>query len=175
MMWRNVRWLLAVLLIGVASNARLAAQGPVLNGIDVLEADHFSPLKELAAKHGGHLRTLMTNQTGMDNKGRRTLDALVSDAMREVPGLTVVNLFSPEHGISGVLDQQGIGNGRDQATNLQVISLYGATDAARRPTKEQLANLDAVIIDLQDVGVHYYTYGRWSDTFLKPHPAQKPK
>jgi uncharacterized protein YbbC (DUF1343 family) len=49
-------------------------------------------------------------------------------------------------------------NLRYWVTNLQVISLYGATDAARRPTKEQLANLDAVIIDLQDVGVHYYTY-----------------
>jgi uncharacterized protein YbbC (DUF1343 family) len=167
-MWKNACLLLAVMLIGVASKAQMAAQGPVLNGIDVLEQDHFSALKQLAAKHGGHLRlALMTNQTGIDSKGHRTLDILVSDAAREVPGLTVVNLFSPEHGINGILDRHDIGNDRDQATGLQVISLFGATDAQRRPTKEQLTNLDAVIIDLQDVGVHFYTYETVIGYFLE--------
>ena len=158
-MWRNACLLLAVLLVDVAAKAQMVAQQPVLNGIDVLEQDHFSELKQLAAKHGGHLRlALMTNQTGMDDKGRRTVDVLVSDAAHEVPGLSVVNLFSPEHGINGVLDQHDITNDRDPTTGLQVISLFGATDVQRRPTKEHLANLDAVVIDLQDVGVHFYTY-----------------
>src|ERR1035437_2728249 len=167
-MWKNACLLLAVMLIGVASRAQMPAPGPVLNGIDVLEQDHFSALKQLAAKHGGRLRlALMTNQTGIDSKGHRTLDILVSDAAREVPGLTVVNLFSPEHGINGILDRHDIGNDRDQATGLQVISLFGATDAQRRPTKEQLTNLDAVIIDLQDVGVHFYTYETVIGYFLE--------
>ena len=158
-MWRNACLLLAMLLVDVAAKAQMVARQPVLNGIDVLEQDHFSELKQLAAKHGGHLRlALMTNQTGMDDKGRRTVDVLVSDAAHEVPGLSVVNLFSPEHGINGVLDQHDITNDRDPTTGLQVISLFGATDVQRRPTKEHLANLDAVVIDLQDVGVHFYTY-----------------
>jgi uncharacterized protein YbbC (DUF1343 family) len=167
-MLKNARLLISVLLIIIASKAQMAAQGPVLNGIDVLEQDQFSALKQLAAKHGGHLRlALMTNQTGMDSRGHRTLDIMVSDAAREVPGLTVVNLFSPEHGINGILDQHNIGNDRDQTTGLQVISLFGATDAQRRPTKQQLANLDAVIIDLQDVGVHFYTYETVIGYFLE--------
>jgi uncharacterized protein YbbC (DUF1343 family) len=100
----------------------------------------------------------MTNQTGLDNKGQRTLDVLYRDAAHEVPGLSVVNLFSPEHGINGILDQRDIGNDQDAATGLEVFSLFGATDTQRRPSKDQLANLDAVVIDLQDVGVHFYTY-----------------
>ncbi|MGB9407362.1 MAG: DUF1343 domain-containing protein [Terracidiphilus sp.] len=173
-MWKSSYLLLSVMLIGVAFKAQIAAQGPVLNGIDVLEQDRFTSLKQLTAKHGGHLRlALMTNQTGVDNRGLRTLDILVSDAAREVPGLVVVNLFSPEHGINGVLDQHDIGNDRDPATSLQVISLFGATDAQRRPTKEQLANLDAVIIDLQDVGVHFYTYETVIGYFLEAAAGTK--
>jgi uncharacterized protein YbbC (DUF1343 family) len=79
----------------------------------------------------------------------------------------VANLFSPEHGINGALDQHEIGNDHDAATGLEVISLFGATEAQRRPTKAQLANLDAVIIDLQDVGVHFYTYETVIGYFLE--------
>jgi len=173
-MLRTIRLLLAVLLIGTASNAQMAAREPVLNGIDVLEQDHFAALKQLAAKHGGHLRlALMTNQTGLDNKGARTLDVLVSDAAREVSGLKVVNLFSPEHGINGLLDQHDITDDRDAATGLRVISLFGATEEQRRPTKDQLANLDAVVIDLQDVGVHFYTYETVIGYFLEAAAGTK--
>lgn len=166
--------LVAVLLISIASRPETAARAPVLNGIDVLEQDHFSALKQLAAKHESRLRlALMTNQTGVDGKGRRTVDVLFTDASREVPGLTVVNLFSPEHGINGILDQHDIKNDRDPATGLQVISLFGASDAQRRPSKEQLANLDAVIIDLQDVGVHFYTYETVVGYFLEAAAGTK--
>lgn len=156
---RNVLLLTALLILGSVTGSRIVAQEPVLNGIDVLEEDHFSELKQLCTKHGGHLRlALMTNQSGLDAKGNRTIDVLYRDATREVPGLTVVNLFSPEHGIHGALDQHDIGNDTDAATGLEVFSLFGATEASRRPSKEQLDHLDAVVIDLQDVGVHYYTY-----------------
>lgn len=153
---RRGLWLAVTALLGAAA---MSAQPRVLSGIDVLEQSHFSALKELAARHGGHLRVaIMTNQTGLDIEGRRTVDILAKDAAQQVPGLSVVKLFSPEHGINGTLDQSAVSDDRDQATGLKVISLYGDTDAARRPSKAQLADLDAVVIDLQDVGVHYYTY-----------------
>jgi len=158
-MLRRAFLLAASLALGIALEGRLAAQQAVLNGIDVLEQDHFSELKQLCAKHGGHLRlALMTNQSGLDAGGNRNIDILFKDATLEVPGLTFVNLFSPEHGIHGALDQHDIGNDKDTATGLEVISLFGATDAQRHPSKEQLSKLDAVVIDLQDVGVHFYTY-----------------
>ena len=163
------KWLCAgIVLLGLCASAQGPAQYPVLNGIDVLESDHFAALKTLAAKHGGHLRiALMTDQAGMDGHDRRTIDVLYSDAATAVPGFKFVNLFSPEHGINGALDQHSIGDDRDAATGLQVISLFGATDAQRRATKEQLAGLDAVLIDLQDVGVHYYTYESVIGRFLE--------
>lgn len=149
-------WLALTLLICAAF---VSAQTRVLNGIDVLERDHFSTLKDLTARNGGHLRlAIMTNHSGLDIQGRRTVDILATDAAHEVPGLSVTKLFSPEHGFHGALDQKDIGNDHDQATGLEVTSLFGATDAQRRPSKEQLADLDAVVIDLQDVGVHFYTY-----------------
>jgi uncharacterized protein YbbC (DUF1343 family) len=152
---RNILLTLTVLL----GAAFVSAQSHVLNGIDVLERDHFSVLKQLTTEHGGHLRlAIMTNHSGLDLQGRRTVDILATDAAHEVPGLSVVRLFSPEHGFHGALDQKDIGNDLDQATGLQVISVYGATDVQRRPSKEQLAGIDAVVIDLQDVGVHFYTY-----------------
>jgi uncharacterized protein YbbC (DUF1343 family) len=162
-------WLFGLtLLAGLAMQAQSAVQPPVLNGIDVLESDHFVQLKTLAERHGGHLRiALMTDQAGRDNHDRRTVDVLATDAAAAVPGFKFVNLFSPEHGINGALDQHSIGNDHDSATGLEVISLFGATDAQRRPSKEQLANLDAILIDLQDVGVHYYTYESVVGRFLE--------
>ncbi len=163
------KWLFGgILLFGLCAHAQGATPSPVLNGIDVLESDHFAALKTLAARHGGHLRVaLMTDQAGMDSHDRRTIDVLYSDATSAVPGFKLVNLFSPEHGINGVLDQHSIGNDRDAATGLQVVSLFGPTDAQRRASKEQLAGLDAVLIDLQDVGVHYYTYESVVGRFLE--------
>jgi SSS family transporter len=130
--------------------------GKVTTGIDVLEQDSFAPLAALAAKHGGALRVgLLTNQTGLDARGRSTIDVLAHDAEAAVPGLKLKLLFSPEHGITGALDRAGIEDGKDPATGLPVISLYGAQ---RRPSLETLRSLDAVLIDLQDAGVRFYTY-----------------
>ena len=133
--------------------------GLVLTGIDVLEADHFAELSRLATKHGGILRIgLLTNQTGVDARSRRTIDVLAKDAAAAVPGLQLKLLFSPEHGINGALDKEDIANSTDAATGLPVISLYGSNPAQRHPPLEALHDLDAVLIDLHDAGVRFYTY-----------------
>lgn len=137
---------------------RGARNAEVETGIDVLEGDHFAELSALARKHGGRLRLgLLTNQTGVDAAGRRTIDVLAKDAAAAVPGLTLKTLFSPEHGISGSYDRPGIPNSSDSATGLPIFSLFGSA-AERRPPRESMRSLDAVVIDLQDAGVRYYTY-----------------
>ncbi len=146
---------------GIANHAlgEQALPGAVKTGIDVLEKYHFRELAEMARRHGGRLRLgLLTNQTGIDGEGRRTIDVLFHDAAQAVPGLTLTTLFSPEHGIAGAYDQPNVPSSTDAATGLPVISLYGVTDADRRPSPDVLRNLDAVAIDLQDAGVRFYTY-----------------
>jgi uncharacterized protein YbbC (DUF1343 family) len=120
--------------------------GTVLNGIDVLAAEGFTRLR-------GKRVGVLTNQTGRDRNGDRTID-LVAKA----PGVTLAAIFSPEHGATGTLDMAEIGHTKDAATGITVFSLYGSTDASRRPTGEMLRGLDAVVIDIQDVGVRFYTY-----------------
>jgi uncharacterized protein YbbC (DUF1343 family) len=121
----------------------------------VLEATHFVALDETAKRHGGHLRLgLLTNQAGLDREGRRTIDIL----QHSLPDIQLKTLFSPEHGLLGVKDTTKLGNDIDPATQLPVISLYGAKPEQRRPSQESLKDLDAVVIDLQDVGVRFFTY-----------------
>jgi len=145
-----------------------ARNAEVKTGIEVLEADHFSELADLARRHNGKLRLgLLTNQTGVDSAGHRTIDVLFHDAPQSVPGLALTTLFSPEHGIAGALDSSSVPGGTDAATSLPVVSLYGATDAARRPSLETLRTLDAVVIDLQDAGVRFYTYETVVGYFLE--------
>jgi uncharacterized protein YbbC (DUF1343 family)/CubicO group peptidase (beta-lactamase class C family) len=124
-------------------------------GIDVLEATHFAVLREAAKRHNGHLRLgLLTNQTGLDSEGRRTVDIL----LHSTPEVELKTLFSPEHGLLGVKDTTKVGNDVDPTTQLPVLSLYGAKPEQRRPSQESLKNLDAVVIDLQDAGVRFFTY-----------------
>jgi len=115
---------------------------PVLTGIDVLARDGF---KQLRGKKIG----LITNHTGRSKDGTSTIDLLHS-----APGVTLVSLFSPEHGIRGILDSN-VPAERDEKTGLTIHSLYGET---RRPTDAMLAGIDTFVIDLQDVGVRFYTY-----------------
>lgn len=146
----------------------VARNGSVQTGIDVLEAERFAPLAALAKQHGGRLRLgLLTNQTGTDSAGRRTIDVLAKDAPTLVPGLRLQTIFSPEHGIQGALDTTHVPSGTDSATGLPVLSLYGATDAKRRPPLPVLRKLDAVVIDLQDAGVRFYTYETLVGYFLQ--------
>jgi uncharacterized protein YbbC (DUF1343 family) len=117
--------------------------GPVLAGIDVLARDGFALLK-------GRRVGLVTNHTGRDRAGRSTIDVLHS-----APGVTLVSLFSPEHGIRGTKDEENLASETDAKTALTVHSLYGET---RRPTDQMLAGIDTVVIDLADVGARFYTY-----------------
>ena len=82
------------------------------------------PLAKLEKKHGGHLRVgILSNQTGLDSHGRRTIDVLFHDAPAKVPGLKVTTLFSPEHGITGKMDTTDISGSTDAATGLPVVSM----------------------------------------------------
>jgi uncharacterized protein YbbC (DUF1343 family)/CubicO group peptidase (beta-lactamase class C family) len=115
---------------------------PVLNGIDVLAADQFAILR-------GKRVGLVTNHTGRSRDGRSSIDVL-----RAAPGVTLVSLFSPEHGIRGILDAE-VPSSRDEKTGLPIHSLYGDT---RRPTAVMLEGVDTMVIDLQDIGARFYTY-----------------
>lgn len=119
-----------------------AAKTEVLNGIDVLVRDRFAPLRSL--KIG-----LITNHTGRDRNGTSTIDLL-----RQAGNVDLVALFSPEHGIRGEIDAY-VDDGVDQKTGLPVYSLYGKR---RAPLPEQLAGLDALVFDIQDIGCRFYTY-----------------
>jgi len=125
-----------------SANAGAVADAQVLNGIDVLERDSF---KQLAGLRIG----LVTNQTGRDQSGRPTIDALF-----KAPNVKLVALFSPEHGIRGLADEN-VSDAKDEVTGLPIYSLYGES---RRPKPEQLKDLDALVYDIQDVGARFYTY-----------------
>ena len=119
-----------------------ASSTRVLTGIDVLERDNF---KQLAGMRIG----LVTNHTGRNRDGRQTIDVL-----SKAPGVKLVALFSPEHGIRGLADEN-VSDSKDEATGLPIYSLYGET---RRPKPEQLKDLDALVFDIQDIGARFYTY-----------------
>jgi uncharacterized protein YbbC (DUF1343 family) len=116
--------------------------GPVATGVDVARADGFALL---AGKRVG----LVTNHTGRARDGTATIDLLAAARTH-----SLVALFSPEHGIRGILDA-AVPSSRDDRTGLPIQSLYGDT---RRPTSAMLDGLDAIVIDLQDIGTRFYTY-----------------
>jgi uncharacterized protein YbbC (DUF1343 family) len=116
--------------------------GRVQTGIDVLEAEKFAPLR---GKHVG----LITNHTGLDALGRSTIELFF-----HAPGLQLVALFSPEHGIAGRADEK-FASSKDPTTGLPTYSLYGES---LRPTDEMLAGIDTLVFDVQDAGVRFYTY-----------------
>jgi uncharacterized protein YbbC (DUF1343 family) len=114
----------------------------VQTGLDVLEAEKFAPLR---GKHVG----LITNHTGVDYQGRTTIEVLA-----HAPGVQLVALFSPEHGIAGHADEK-VASSKDPSTGLPIFSLYGEH---LRPTDEMLVGIDALVFDVQDAGVRFYTY-----------------
>lgn len=147
----------------LAGSRRLASRnGEVKTGLDVLVAENFRTLTQLA--HGREpLRVgLVTNQTGLDSPGRRTIDLLA-----HAEGLKLTAIFSPEHGVTGALDTTSIGDTIDAATGVKVYSVYGTTDAQKRPSPEVLRTLDAVVFDLQDAGARWYTYETTLGYFLE--------
>ena len=111
-------------------------------GLDVLEIEDWARLK-------GRVIGLVTNQTGVDGEGRRGIELLA-----KAQGVRLQAVFSPEHGLDGVLDAR-VPHGTHPATGLTVWSLYGSD---RRPTATMLHGLDTLVFDIQDVGVRFYTY-----------------
>jgi uncharacterized protein YbbC (DUF1343 family)/CubicO group peptidase (beta-lactamase class C family) len=116
--------------------------GAVRSGIDELEDREFAPLNRLRVG-------LITNHTGIDSNGRRTVDLLFN-----APAVKLAALFSPEHGLNGNVDEP-VSSTIEPLTKLAVHSLYGTT---RRPTRETLQDLDALVFDIQDAGARFYTY-----------------
>ncbi len=132
----------AILPPGSIAPAADKGRGSVLCGIDVLKRDG---LKLLAGKRVA----LITNHTGRDADGNRTVDLLAKAA-----NVKLVKLFSPEHGLYGALDEK-VDHTVDKTTGLKVYSLYGET---RRPTSEMLDGVDTLVFDIQDIGARFYTY-----------------
>ena len=118
--------------------------GGILLGIDVLLSDSAHLVR-------GRRVGLITNQTGRDRAGNSSIDRL-----HERSDVELVALFAPEHGIRGaVAEGIEVAEQRDAETGLPIYSLYGAT---RQPTVGMLADLDALLFDIQDIGTRYYTY-----------------
>lgn len=113
-------------------------------GIDVLEADGFTAIK-------GKRIGLLTHPAGVNRSGE-----LTSEVLRRAPGTKLVALFAPEHGLAGTENASvEFGDTVDPRSGVTIYSLHGKN---RRPTQAQLANLDALVIDLQDIGVRSYTF-----------------
>jgi uncharacterized protein YbbC (DUF1343 family) len=134
--------------------------GEVKAGIDVLESHAFREL-DPSSEHPVRIG-LVTNQTALDARGQRTADVLA-----HAPGIRLAAIFSPEHGVAGKLDTTAIGDSRDEATGAPIYSVYGDADAKRRPTQAQLSGLDAIVYDIQDMGVRFYTYESTLGYFLE--------
>lgn len=129
---------------GGADSAHGARVDTLRTGLEVAITDSIHVLR-------GKRIGLITNHTGLDRQGRRTIDLLY-----RAPGVQLVALFGPEHGIAGVVPGgDKIGAGKDSATGLPVLSLYGET---RVPTAEMLQDIDVLVYDIQDVGARVYTY-----------------
>lgn len=121
---------------------RVPQNGKVETGLDVLEAANFAALRGLRIG-------LVTNHSGVDSEGRSNVDLLA-----HAPGVKLAAIFSPEHGLAGTADER-VASSVEAKTKLPVYSLYGET---LRPTEKMLAGLDALVFDIQDAGVRFYTY-----------------
>jgi uncharacterized protein YbbC (DUF1343 family)/CubicO group peptidase (beta-lactamase class C family) len=152
----------------MAARRIIGRNGKVLTGIDILEERKFDPLHiaNVAKPRIG----LLTNQTGLDSRGKRTIDVLDG-----VPGTQLVAIFSPEHGIQGTADTTSIGNSKDTLTGVPIYSVYGDTDAKRRPPMDVIRGLDVIVVDIQDIGARFYTYETTVGYFLEAAAkAKKP-
>jgi uncharacterized protein YbbC (DUF1343 family) len=152
----------------MAARRIVVRNGKVLLGIDILEERQFEPLKvpNVATPRIG----LLTNQTGIDSRGKRTIDVLW-----QASGFKLDAIFSPEHGVSGTADTTDIGNSKDPLTAIPIYSVYGDTDAKRRPPMAVISKLDVIVVDLQDVGARFYTYETTLGYFLEAAAkAKKP-
>lgn len=153
----------AALLLSVGACASAGTQGTrpggpgdrsgrnlrVRPGISVLLSDSIHLIKD---KRVG----LITNQSGVDEEGRSSVDLLFSDERATAANVKLVALFSPEHGIRGTEDRTNLPSERDPETGLMVHSLYQRSTIA--PPDSTLTDVDVLLIDLQDIGTRTWTY-----------------
>ena len=122
----------------------VAASAVVKPGIEVLRDGGF---KELQGKRVG----LVTNPSGIDNNLKSTVDIL-----NEAPGVKLVALFGPEHGVRGNAHAgDAVGDEVDPKTGVKMYSLFGKT---HKPTPEMLKDIDVLVYDIQDIGCRSYTF-----------------
>ena len=135
----------AASVLAIAMTAEnVSASAPVMPGVEVLKEIGF---EGLVGKRVG----LVTNPSGVDRELTSTIDILYN-----APGVKLVALYGPEHGVRGdVYAGDKVNDAVDEATGLPVYSLYGAT---RQPTAEMLKGIDVMVYDIQDVGVRSYTF-----------------
>jgi uncharacterized protein YbbC (DUF1343 family) len=124
------------------------AEAKVRPGITILVGDSIQLIR-------GKRIGLLTNQTGINEKGTSDIELLRDRKARDA-AVSLVQLFSPEHGLRGTEDRQNIASGVDQQSGLPVYSLYGQQTMA--PPDSLLRNLDALVFDLQDIGTRTWTY-----------------
>jgi uncharacterized protein YbbC (DUF1343 family)/CubicO group peptidase (beta-lactamase class C family) len=130
-------------IVGAGLHREVARNARVLTGLDVLATNNFA---ELRGKRVG----LITNHTGLSRDSKRNIDLMTA------AGIKLTAIFSPEHGITGKEDTERIADSKDPASGVPIFSLYQAN--RRRIAPEMLANLDALVFDIQDVGARFYTY-----------------
>ena len=135
----------SLLLLACVALTLVARPAPpsVLAGIDVLVEENFAPLV-------GRRVGLITNHTGQTRTGESTIDVLA-----RAPGVRLVALFAPEHGLRGTIEEREVPSERDTGTGLPIHSLYAGN---RHPTDEMLAGVDVLVFDIQDAGVRFYTH-----------------
>jgi uncharacterized protein YbbC (DUF1343 family)/CubicO group peptidase (beta-lactamase class C family) len=138
---------------------RAPKRAPVLTGLDVLVREQFARLK-------GRRVGLVTNHTGLDRAGRAAIDLL-----HEAPGVKLVALFSPEHGIRGAVEAR-VPDSKDDRTGLPIYSLYGKR---RKPSAEDLKGIDTLVFAIQDAGCRFYTYISTLGLVLEAAAAHKVK
>ncbi|MBI5630137.1 MAG: DUF1343 domain-containing protein [Elusimicrobia bacterium] len=137
-----------VLALGGCASLPGLGRSKVETGLEVLEKTGF---KELQGKRVG----LITNHTGMDRRGRTTVEVLA-----KAKGVRLEALFSPEHGFTGTNEENAVSSStlRLGGRDIPIVSLYSGGISGMRPRPEDLKNLDALVFDIQDIGTRAYTY-----------------
>ncbi len=120
---------------------------PVRTGLDIVASEGF-------ARFRGQRIGLVVHPASVDSHFRHAIELFAA-----ADGLRLVTVFGPEHGLLGeAQDLIGVGDDLDPLSGVRSVSLYGANVESLRPTAEQIAGLDVLVIDLQDVGSRYYTF-----------------
>jgi uncharacterized protein YbbC (DUF1343 family) len=133
--------------VGIGPKGLPTMKARVRTGLDVLAARNWAPLQGLRVG-------LVCHPASVDSLLRHVVDLLAA-----APAVKLAALFGPEHGFLGqAQDLIGVGEGDDGHSGLRIYSLYGDSFASLRPGDEQLRGLDALVIDLQDIGSRYYTF-----------------